>query len=58
MPAFFSSTSTAIDWDSARAATLAGAERILDFELDEAIDSPHGFPLRYEFHDYSHFNPS
>jgi predicted pyridoxine 5'-phosphate oxidase superfamily flavin-nucleotide-binding protein len=48
----------AIDWDPARAATLAGAERILDFELDEAIDSPHGFPLRYEFHDYSHFNPS
>jgi predicted pyridoxine 5'-phosphate oxidase superfamily flavin-nucleotide-binding protein len=48
----------AIDWDPARAATLAGAERILDFELDEAIDNPHGFPLRYEFHDYSHFNPS
>jgi predicted pyridoxine 5'-phosphate oxidase superfamily flavin-nucleotide-binding protein len=48
----------AIDWDPARAATLAGAERILDFELDEVIDNPHGFPLRYEFHDYSHFNPS
>jgi predicted pyridoxine 5'-phosphate oxidase superfamily flavin-nucleotide-binding protein len=48
----------AIDWDPARAATFAGAERILDFELDEVIDNPHGFPLRYEFHDYSHFNPS
>jgi uncharacterized protein len=48
----------AIDWDSARAATLAGAARIVDFELDEAVDNPHGFPLRYEFHEYSHFNPS
>jgi uncharacterized protein len=47
-----------IDWDSVRAATFAGAERILDFELDEAIDNPHGFPLRYEFHEYSQFNPS
>lgn len=47
-----------IDWDSARAATLAGAARVVDFELDEAIDNPHGFALRYEFHDYSHFNPS
>jgi uncharacterized protein len=48
----------AIDWDSARAATLAGAARIVDFELDEMIDNPHGFALRYKFHEYSHFNPS
>jgi len=47
-----------IDWDAARAATLAGAARIVDFELDEAIDNAHGFPLRFEFHEYSHFNPS
>jgi predicted pyridoxine 5'-phosphate oxidase superfamily flavin-nucleotide-binding protein len=48
----------AIDWDAERAATLAGAKRIVDFELDDAVDNPHGFPLRYEFHEYSHFNPS
>jgi len=48
----------AIDWDKAHAATLAGAARIIDFELDELIDNPHGFPLLYEFHEYSHFNPS
>ncbi|MGA7762523.1 MAG: pyridoxamine 5'-phosphate oxidase family protein [Candidatus Binataceae bacterium] len=48
----------AIDWDSARASTLAGAARTVDFELDEMVDNPHGFPLRYEFHEYSHFNPS
>jgi predicted pyridoxine 5'-phosphate oxidase superfamily flavin-nucleotide-binding protein len=50
--------SATIDWDSTRAATFAGAARIVDFELDEIVDNPHGFPLRYEFHDYSHFNPS
>ena len=48
----------AIDWDPARAATLAGAARVIDFELDELIDNPHGFPLLYEFHAFSHFNPS
>jgi uncharacterized protein len=47
----------AIDWDKARAAKLAGAARIIDFELDEIVDNPHGFPLLYEFHEYSHFNP-
>ena len=48
----------AIDWNSNRAATLAGAARVVDFELAEAIDNPRGFALRYEFHEYSHFNPS
>jgi predicted pyridoxine 5'-phosphate oxidase superfamily flavin-nucleotide-binding protein len=48
----------AIDWDSARAASLAGAERVVDFEIDEVLDNSHGFPLRYEFREYSHFNPS
>lgn len=48
----------AIDWDSVRAATLAGAERVVDFEIDEVLDNPRGFPLRYEFREYSHFNPS
>lgn len=47
-----------IDWDSARAATLAGARRVVDFEIDEVLENPHGFPLRYEFREYSHFNPS
>ena len=48
----------AIDWDAARAATMAGAARIIDLEIDEIVDNPHGFPLLYEFHEYSHFNPS
>ncbi len=36
----------------------AGAARIVEFELDEMIDNPHGFRLLYELHEYSHFNPS
>jgi predicted pyridoxine 5'-phosphate oxidase superfamily flavin-nucleotide-binding protein len=47
----------AIDWHPARAAAIAGAERVVDFTLDEAIDNPHGFALRYTLHDYSEFNP-
>jgi uncharacterized protein len=47
-----------IDWDPARAATLAGARRVVDFEIDRVLENPHGFPLHYEFREYSHFNPS
>jgi uncharacterized protein len=47
-----------IDWDPERAATMAGARRVVDFEVDEALDNPRGFPVRYEFHEYSHLNPS
>ncbi len=46
-----------IDWNPARASAMPGAERLVDFELDEAIDDPRGFALRFEFHEYSHFNP-
>lgn len=47
----------AIDWDQARAAAFAGAERVVDFALDEVIDNPCGFALRYALRDYSEFNP-
>ncbi len=46
-----------IDWSHARASAMPGAERVVDFELEEAIDNPHGFALRYEFQEYSQFNP-
>jgi uncharacterized protein len=47
----------AIDWDPARAASFAGAERLVDFALDDALDNPRGFALRLRFLDYSEFNP-
>jgi predicted pyridoxine 5'-phosphate oxidase superfamily flavin-nucleotide-binding protein len=46
-----------IDWDARRAATVAGAERIVDFELEELVENPHGFPLRYELLAPSRYNP-
>jgi len=49
--------SARIDWNPARSSAIPGAERVVDFELNEAIDNPRGFALRYEFHEYSHFNP-
>jgi predicted pyridoxine 5'-phosphate oxidase superfamily flavin-nucleotide-binding protein len=47
-----------IDWGPGRAKEMAGAARVLDFELDELIDNPQGFALRFTFREYSHFNPS
>jgi hypothetical protein len=47
----------AIDWDPARAASFTGAERVLDFMLDQVIDNSRGFALRYTLRDYSEFNP-
>jgi uncharacterized protein len=32
-----------IDWDPERARSFTGAERVVDFEVGEVIDSPFGF---------------
>lgn len=46
-----------IDWNPERAQTFAGAERVVDFELDEIIDTPVGFPLMARFRQFSRYNP-
>ena len=46
-----------IDWNSERAETFVGAERVVDFQLDEIIDTPMGFPLIAKFRQFSRFNP-
>ena len=48
----------AIDWNSERARGLAGAERVVDFEIDEVIDNSFGFPLIAKFRQFSRFNPT
>lgn len=48
---------TSIDWDRARARTFAGAERVVDFAIDEIIDNSMGFPLISKFRQFSRFNP-
>jgi predicted pyridoxine 5'-phosphate oxidase superfamily flavin-nucleotide-binding protein len=46
-----------IDWAAARIAKFAGAERVVDFELEKIIDNPAGFPLTAKFRQFSRSNP-
>jgi uncharacterized protein len=46
-----------IDWDPERARTFAGAERVVDFAIEDVIDNPNGFPLMSKFRQFSRFNP-
>ena len=46
-----------IDWDAARIAKFAGAARVVDFELEQIIDNPAGFPLTAKFRQFSRSNP-
>jgi predicted pyridoxine 5'-phosphate oxidase superfamily flavin-nucleotide-binding protein len=47
-----------IDWSPERTRKFAGAERVIDFELEEIIDSPAGFPLKAKFRQFSRNNPN
>src|SRR5271168_3840309 len=46
-----------IDWSLDRVRTFAGAERIVDFALEQIIDTPMGFPLMSKFRQFSRNNP-
>jgi uncharacterized protein len=46
-----------IDWSPERVRIFPGAERVIDFELDQIIDTPSGFPLVAKFRQYSRNNP-
>ena len=46
-----------IDWNRERAGSFAGAERVVDFEVEAFIDTPNGFPLITRFRQYSKYNP-
>jgi uncharacterized protein len=48
---------TSIDWSPDRVRTFPGAERVIDFELEQIIDTPAGFPLVAKFRQYSRNNP-
>jgi predicted pyridoxine 5'-phosphate oxidase superfamily flavin-nucleotide-binding protein len=45
------------DWNATRIAKFAGAERVVDFELEQIIDTPAGFPLTAKFRQFSRSNP-
>ena len=46
-----------IDWSLERVHTFPGAERVIDFELEQIIDTPAGFPLVAKFRQFSRNNP-
>ncbi len=46
-----------IDWSPERVRTFPGAERVIDFEVEQVIDTPAGFPLVAKFRQYSRNNP-
>ena len=47
-----------IIWDAHRVAEFAGAERIIEFDIDEVMERTAAIPLRWQFIDFSPFNPS
>ena len=47
----------AIDWASVRTRSFPGAERVLDFEIQQIIDNSQGFPLAVKFRQQSRYNP-
>lgn len=46
------------DWDPLRAATTPGAQRMVDFEVEQVVQIDTAIPLRWSFDQYSRFNPS
>lgn len=44
-------------WDNQRAQELAGAERLVEFEIGEVLETTNALPLRWDFMSYSPFNP-
>jgi hypothetical protein len=44
-------------WDNDRVAEFAGAERLVEFDVERVIEIAGAIPLRWEFLGYSPFNP-
>lgn len=45
-------------WDADRAGAFAGAERVVEFGIEEVVEIPAAVPLRWRFEAYSPFNPT
>jgi hypothetical protein len=46
-----------IIWDQDRIGEFAGAERLVEFEIEQVIEIANAVPLRWKFLGYSPFNP-
>jgi len=47
-----------IIWDEGRAAEFAGAERVVEFDVEEVVETRGALPLRWRLEEYSPFNPA
>jgi predicted pyridoxine 5'-phosphate oxidase superfamily flavin-nucleotide-binding protein len=47
-----------INWDERARTGFAGAQRLLEFNIEEVRETQNGAPLRFEFRTYSPFNPA
>jgi len=45
-------------WSAGRAVEFNGAERVVEFEVEEAVERANATDLRWQFMDYSPFNPA
>ena len=45
-------------WHAGRAARFTGAERVVEFRVQEAVGTRGAVPLRWRFEAYSPFNPA
>ena len=50
--------SATINWDESARVGFAGAQRLLEFDIEEVRETQHGAPLRFDFRTYSPFNPA
>lgn len=46
-----------VDWDARRAASVPGAQCVVDFEVEDVVNIADGMPLRWRFGEYHRFNP-
>lgn len=46
-----------VDWDPHRAATMPGAQRLVEFTVDRVVQIDHASPLRWTFVEYFRHNP-
>jgi predicted pyridoxine 5'-phosphate oxidase superfamily flavin-nucleotide-binding protein len=47
-----------VDWDPVHATSFPGAQRLIEFHIDEVVDTSHASPLRWSEPEYSRFNRS
>lgn len=47
-----------VDWDARRAGATAGAQQVVDLEIEQVVQVDGASPLRWTFGGYSRFNPT